>query len=40
LPEISQLEQRMRLEFSECQPVGPDLRLTGGAGGTATAAAV
>jgi diaminohydroxyphosphoribosylaminopyrimidine deaminase / 5-amino-6-(5-phosphoribosylamino)uracil reductase len=28
LPEISQLEQRMRLEFSECKPVGPDLRLT------------
>jgi diaminohydroxyphosphoribosylaminopyrimidine deaminase/5-amino-6-(5-phosphoribosylamino)uracil reductase len=28
LPEISQLEQRMRLEFTECQPVGPDLRLT------------
>jgi diaminohydroxyphosphoribosylaminopyrimidine deaminase / 5-amino-6-(5-phosphoribosylamino)uracil reductase len=28
LPEISQLEQRLRLEFSECKPVGPDLRLT------------
>jgi diaminohydroxyphosphoribosylaminopyrimidine deaminase/5-amino-6-(5-phosphoribosylamino)uracil reductase len=28
LPEISQLEQRMRLEFTECKPVGPDLRLT------------
>jgi diaminohydroxyphosphoribosylaminopyrimidine deaminase/5-amino-6-(5-phosphoribosylamino)uracil reductase len=28
LPQISQLEQRMRLEFSECKPVGPDLRLT------------
>jgi hypothetical protein len=28
LPEISQLEQRMRLDFSECTPVGPDLRLT------------
>jgi len=28
LPEISQLEQRMRLEFRECTPVGPDLRLT------------
>jgi diaminohydroxyphosphoribosylaminopyrimidine deaminase/5-amino-6-(5-phosphoribosylamino)uracil reductase len=28
LPPISQLEQRMRLEFSECKPVGPDLRLT------------
>jgi diaminohydroxyphosphoribosylaminopyrimidine deaminase/5-amino-6-(5-phosphoribosylamino)uracil reductase len=28
LPEISQLEQRLRLEFSECRPCGPDLRLT------------
>ena len=28
LPEISQLDQRLRLEFSECQPLGPDLRLT------------
>jgi diaminohydroxyphosphoribosylaminopyrimidine deaminase/5-amino-6-(5-phosphoribosylamino)uracil reductase len=28
LPEISQLDQRLRLEFSECQPIGPDLRLT------------
>lgn len=28
LPEITQLEQRMRLEFTECKPVGPDLRLT------------
>jgi diaminohydroxyphosphoribosylaminopyrimidine deaminase/5-amino-6-(5-phosphoribosylamino)uracil reductase len=28
LPEISQLEQRLRLAFSECTPVGPDLRLT------------
>ena len=28
LPPISQLEQRMRLEFSECKPIGPDLRLT------------
>jgi diaminohydroxyphosphoribosylaminopyrimidine deaminase/5-amino-6-(5-phosphoribosylamino)uracil reductase len=28
LPEISQLDQRMRLEFTECKPVGPDLRLT------------
>jgi diaminohydroxyphosphoribosylaminopyrimidine deaminase/5-amino-6-(5-phosphoribosylamino)uracil reductase len=28
LPEIAQLEQRMRLEFTECKPVGPDLRLT------------
>ena len=28
LPEISQLEQRMRLEFTECKPIGPDLRLT------------
>jgi diaminohydroxyphosphoribosylaminopyrimidine deaminase / 5-amino-6-(5-phosphoribosylamino)uracil reductase len=28
LPEISQLDQRLRLEFSECKPVGPDLRLT------------
>jgi len=28
LPQISQLEQRMRLEFSECKPMGPDLRLT------------
>jgi diaminohydroxyphosphoribosylaminopyrimidine deaminase/5-amino-6-(5-phosphoribosylamino)uracil reductase len=28
LPQISQLEQRMRLEFSECKPIGPDLRLT------------
>jgi diaminohydroxyphosphoribosylaminopyrimidine deaminase/5-amino-6-(5-phosphoribosylamino)uracil reductase len=28
LPEITQLEQRMRLQFTECTPVGPDLRLT------------
>jgi diaminohydroxyphosphoribosylaminopyrimidine deaminase / 5-amino-6-(5-phosphoribosylamino)uracil reductase len=28
LPEISQLDQRLRLEFSECQPLGPDLRVT------------
>jgi diaminohydroxyphosphoribosylaminopyrimidine deaminase/5-amino-6-(5-phosphoribosylamino)uracil reductase len=28
LPEITQLEQRMRLEFTECKPIGPDLRLT------------
>jgi len=28
LPQISQLDQRLRLEFSECKPVGPDLRLT------------
>jgi diaminohydroxyphosphoribosylaminopyrimidine deaminase/5-amino-6-(5-phosphoribosylamino)uracil reductase len=28
LPEISQLDQRLRLEFSECKPLGPDLRLT------------
>ena len=28
LPPIAQLEQRMRLQFSECTPVGPDLRLT------------
>ncbi len=28
LPEITQLEQRLRLQFTECQPVGPDLRLT------------
>jgi diaminohydroxyphosphoribosylaminopyrimidine deaminase/5-amino-6-(5-phosphoribosylamino)uracil reductase len=28
LPEISRLEQRLRLEFMECKPVGPDLRLT------------
>jgi diaminohydroxyphosphoribosylaminopyrimidine deaminase/5-amino-6-(5-phosphoribosylamino)uracil reductase len=28
LPEINQLEQRMRLEFTECKPIGPDLRLT------------
>jgi len=28
LPDIVQLEQRMRLEFTECKPVGPDLRLT------------
>jgi len=28
LPEITQLEQRLRLEFTECKPIGPDLRLT------------
>jgi diaminohydroxyphosphoribosylaminopyrimidine deaminase / 5-amino-6-(5-phosphoribosylamino)uracil reductase len=28
LPEITQLEQRMRLEFTECKPIGADLRLT------------
>jgi len=28
LPEIMQLEQRLRLEFTECKPIGPDLRLT------------
>jgi len=28
LPEITQLEQRMRLQFTECKPIGPDLRLT------------
>ncbi|MFI4869392.1 MAG: bifunctional diaminohydroxyphosphoribosylaminopyrimidine deaminase/5-amino-6-(5-phosphoribosylamino)uracil reductase RibD [Steroidobacterales bacterium] len=28
LPEITRLEQRLRLQFTECQPVGPDLRLT------------
>ncbi len=28
LPQISQLGQRMQLEFSDCSPVGPDLRLT------------
>jgi diaminohydroxyphosphoribosylaminopyrimidine deaminase/5-amino-6-(5-phosphoribosylamino)uracil reductase len=28
LPEIKELGQRMRLEFTECKPVGPDLRLT------------
>jgi len=28
LPEITRLEQRLRLEFTECRPVGPDLRLT------------
>jgi diaminohydroxyphosphoribosylaminopyrimidine deaminase/5-amino-6-(5-phosphoribosylamino)uracil reductase len=28
LPEITQLGQRMRLEFTECKPIGPDLRLT------------
>ena len=27
LPEITQLEQRMRLQFTECTPIGPDLRL-------------
>jgi diaminohydroxyphosphoribosylaminopyrimidine deaminase/5-amino-6-(5-phosphoribosylamino)uracil reductase len=28
LAEITQLEQRLRLEFTECKPIGPDLRLT------------
>ena len=28
LPEITRLEQRMRLQFTECVAVGPDLRLT------------
>lgn len=28
LPDITRLEQRLRLQFTECQPVGPDLRLT------------
>ena len=28
LPEITQLEQRLRLQFTECKPLGPDLRLT------------
>jgi diaminohydroxyphosphoribosylaminopyrimidine deaminase/5-amino-6-(5-phosphoribosylamino)uracil reductase len=28
LPEITQLEQRLRLQFTECTPIGPDLRLT------------
>jgi diaminohydroxyphosphoribosylaminopyrimidine deaminase / 5-amino-6-(5-phosphoribosylamino)uracil reductase len=28
LPEINELGQRMRLEFTECKPIGPDLRLT------------
>jgi diaminohydroxyphosphoribosylaminopyrimidine deaminase/5-amino-6-(5-phosphoribosylamino)uracil reductase len=28
LPQITQLEQRMQLQFTECTPVGPDLRLT------------
>jgi len=28
LPEITELEQRLRLQFTECKPIGPDLRLT------------
>jgi diaminohydroxyphosphoribosylaminopyrimidine deaminase/5-amino-6-(5-phosphoribosylamino)uracil reductase len=28
LPEISKLEQRLQLEFTECTPIGADLRLT------------
>jgi diaminohydroxyphosphoribosylaminopyrimidine deaminase/5-amino-6-(5-phosphoribosylamino)uracil reductase len=28
LPQITRLEERLRLQFTECVPVGPDLRLT------------
>jgi diaminohydroxyphosphoribosylaminopyrimidine deaminase/5-amino-6-(5-phosphoribosylamino)uracil reductase len=28
LPEITRLDERMRLQFTECVPIGPDLRLT------------
>jgi diaminohydroxyphosphoribosylaminopyrimidine deaminase/5-amino-6-(5-phosphoribosylamino)uracil reductase len=28
LPEITRLDQRMRMQFTECVAVGPDLRLT------------
>jgi diaminohydroxyphosphoribosylaminopyrimidine deaminase/5-amino-6-(5-phosphoribosylamino)uracil reductase len=28
LPQITQLEQRLQLEFTECTPIGADLRLT------------
>ncbi|MGH8231440.1 MAG: RibD family protein, partial [Steroidobacteraceae bacterium] len=28
LPAIAQLDQRLELQFTECVPIGPDLRLT------------
>jgi diaminohydroxyphosphoribosylaminopyrimidine deaminase/5-amino-6-(5-phosphoribosylamino)uracil reductase len=28
LPQIERLDERLQLQFTECQPIGPDLRLT------------